>query len=146
MPREHRAQVSRLIDAPQQRVWSLISDLPGSTAWLTSVASVKPLSPEHGHEVAGVVDRSGGSLVSVTLESHAPERLVREVRDPGGMFGGTWTFELTAQGSKTMIGITENGWIAFAPFRAIQRFFIGFDTTMNAYLDDLARAARKPPQ
>ena len=141
MPREHEAQTERLIQAPPARVWALVSGMDGMTSWLSGTASVVRMPDENGHAMWKVADRSGGTLVYVTRREEAPTTVVREVRDPAGNFGGTWTITLAPEGGATRVSIVENGWIAAAPFRPVQRFIIGYDSAMNTYLDDLSRAA-----
>jgi hypothetical protein len=143
MRRDHHARAHGLIQAPQAQVWTLISDIAGMPAWSKDVASVEQQPSENGGEVWKQLDRSGNALVFVTRRREEPRILVREVRDPGGAFGGTWTIQLEIEGTATRVNIAEDGWIAFAPFRPIQRYIIGYDTTMKAYLADLARAAQR---
>jgi uncharacterized protein YndB with AHSA1/START domain len=143
MPRNHQARASALIRAPQAKVWTLVADLSRAPEWMSGVRAMTPEPAENGMPTFRQTGGSGDSLFYVTRESVPPTRVVREVRDPGGNFGGTWTIELAPEGESTRVTIVEDGWIAFAPFRPVQQLLIGFDSTMKAYLADLARAAEK---
>lgn len=141
LPRAHMARASAVIAAPRDKVWKLIADMKNTPSWLADAQAVERLPPEDGREVWKQTGRSGGTLIFATLRSEPVHLLVRQARDPGGAFGGIWTFHLTDEGAATKVEIVEEGWIAVAPFRPIQRFLIGFDTTMKSYLAHLSRAA-----
>jgi hypothetical protein len=72
------------------------------------------------------------------VEQRPPDRLVTRIADPDLPFGGTWTFELTPEGSGTRLTITERGYVSNPIFRVISRFVLGHEATMASYLRELA--------
>ncbi|HEY0747069.1 MAG TPA: SRPBCC family protein [Steroidobacteraceae bacterium] len=141
MPRDHQVRVSMRIPAPRSLVWVLVSDTQDMPAWFKEAASVHRVPQEGDHEVWKVDDAAGNSLTYVTVRREAPSLYIRAVRDPSGTFGGTWSINLEAMGNETQVSIEEKGWIAAAPFRPVQRFILGYDTTMKRYLAALSAAA-----
>lgn len=137
LPEHHVARGQRIIDAAPVAVWEHITDFEHADDWRTGVESVTRIS---GHELPTYEERSEfGVLRFEVLESVAPDRLRTRVIDNSD-FGGTWTYELRPVDGATEVSITEDGRIFNPLFRVITRFVLGYESTVNAYLDDLERS------
>ena len=73
-----------------------------------------------------------------TIESVAEKRLVRKIADPKMPFGGTWTYEIQADGGGCSLTITEHGEVYNPIFRFITKF-TDMGATINDYLVSLGR-------
>ena len=137
LPREHKASRSLVLKANPEAVWARITDEAAAPEWRKDVKSATRLADRDGHEVWREEFTSGNVLGYETLEQIPPSRFVRRIVDEE-MFGGTWTIALTPAGSGTTITVTEDGWVANPLFRLISKYIIGHESTMTAYLHDLA--------
>jgi hypothetical protein len=136
LPVEHAATTSRVVPGDPEAVWSVVTGVGAFTSWRPGVESVELLPP-----VAGLPAwRESGATGSMTLEVTAfepPRRMVTRIADEGAPFGGTWTYRLEGAESGTRVTLTEDGEIYNPFFRFVARYVIGYDGTMNAYLDGL---------
>lgn len=134
--REHRASVDAVIPAAPERVLAALVDVDAYPRWREGVESVEVLSREplrwreHGDD---------GDLLFEEVERVEGRRFVSRIADPDLPFGGTWTYELTPNGDATRVTITEEGWIGPPPFRLMMKYLVGYDASMRAYLEGLAR-------
>lgn len=74
---------------------------------------------------------------TTVVESRRPERLVTRVVE-GLPFGGTWTFEVVAEGNGSRLTITERGEVYNPLFRVMSRYVIGHTATIDRFLAALA--------
>ena len=130
LSREHRASVSETIDAPPDRVLDAITDVEQFPRWRTGVSAVEVTSREP------LRWRERGDYGEMTFElvERGATRVVTEVRDDGGAFGGRWTFALEPEGERTRVTITEDGWIQPPIFRTLSRFVFGYEKSARTYL------------
>ena len=63
----------------------------------------------------------------------------RHIADKKLPYGGTWTYELSSDGTGSSVRITENGEIYNVIFRFVARFFMGYTSSIDTYLADLGR-------
>lgn len=68
------------------------------------------------------------------VERDEPVKLVTRIR-PGQSFGGTWTYELAADGTLT---ITERGEVYNPLFRFLSKYAFGHTAGLEAYLQQLS--------
>ncbi|HJW33127.1 MAG TPA: SRPBCC family protein [Holophagaceae bacterium] len=137
LPREHKvSRVIHLKAAPEQ-VWALITDHAKDPTWRAGLAETVRLPDREGHPVWEDRGRRGQRMAYMTLESTAPTRLVRRTVDQE-RFGGTWTYELTPEGTGARLRITEEGWVGM-PFRVLAKVVIGESAIMELYLGDVAK-------
>ena len=61
------------------------------------------------------------------------------IADPSLPFGGTWTYELRAEGSGTSLTLTEDGEVYNPIFRVMQKFFFSPYKTIDTYLENLKK-------
>jgi uncharacterized protein YndB with AHSA1/START domain len=136
LPRTHVATRSASLAAPPATVFALIADVRQAAAWRRSLSGLEMLPPVDGR-VRFVEVRGGDRLTLEIVEQQPPTRLVTRIADPDLPFGGTWTFELEAQGRGTRLTITERGEIHNVIFRAVARFVLGYHASIDEYLGDL---------
>lgn len=82
--------------------------------------------------------RAAGDKTYEIVEDQPPRRLVTRIADKTLPYGGSWTIDLSPEGSGTRITITENGEVYNPLFRFVSRFVIGHTATIDKYLADLA--------
>ena len=139
LPREHH--VSRALNLPKTppgTVWAVITDHGKDPTWRSDVAATVRLADAHGHAVWQDQFKNGEKMSYETTEFIPNQKLVRLITESGGPFGGTWTYELKPEGAGTRITITEDGWVSNPIFKVIGTFVIGYHTTMEGYLKNLA--------
>lgn len=140
LPREHRAARSlRLARTTPEQVWAVISEHGRDPEWRSDVKATTRLEDHHGHAVWQDTFRNGQAMSYETLEAEPGRRLVRRILESGGPYGGTWTYELEAEGAGARLVLTEEGWISNPVFRTLARFAFGHHRTLEGYLRDLAR-------
>jgi uncharacterized protein YndB with AHSA1/START domain len=138
LPQSHVASVEDTIAAAPVAVFARISDPAKYAEWRTGVSRVEMLrtAPLTWREHAG-----SDIVTFETVESRPPERLVVRIADPNLPFGGTWTYELRAEGSGTRLKITERGEVYNPVFRFVSRFFLSQTATMETFVAALKRAS-----
>ena len=141
MPREHRSVVTATLKASRAVVWTAITDYAAMPAWWPAVKSVRFEKLSNGTELTWNQDAHGKEIPFRTGESRVNEKLVRVIaaeKVDGLPFGGTWTFALAdAPGGGTQLTLTEDGFINPSIFRAVVKWFIGFDATQKDFLANL---------
>ena len=140
LPRDHRATSTITLHQAPDSVWQAVRDLGGITAWWHEMQESVRLPDKDGHE-AWRQKVGGFDMPLLVLESQAPGRLVTKIDSPpGAAFGGTWTYELTPDGSGgTRVSVTEAGWIANPVFRFMSRFLFGYYGSLDGYLKALGK-------
>jgi uncharacterized protein YndB with AHSA1/START domain len=138
LPKQHTATRAARFRQPPEAVWSAITDYSKFPEWRKGVTRVEALPSANGKPSWREFDKYDHSLPFEIDESKPPRRLVTRIADPNLPFGGTWTYELTAQGDgTTVLRITENGEVRNVFFRFVSRFFMGYTKTMEDYLKAL---------
>jgi hypothetical protein len=138
LPQAHLA--SRAISLRQKStdVFALISNFKDGASWRSGIREVEILAPANGH----IVFRERGPSGVLTYEVIALEptqRLVTRIADKNLPFGGTWTFETFPTSEGTRLNITERGEIYNPVFRFVSRFILGYNRTLDTYLQDVSR-------
>lgn len=137
LPREHRvSRVLHLKTAPD-KVWALLTDHAKDPTWRAGLAETVRLADREGHPVWEDRGLKGQRIAYMTLESLPPTKLVRRTVDQA-RFGGTWTYDLSPEGTGTRLRITEEGWVG-VPFRVLAKVVIGEAAILELYETDLAR-------
>lgn len=141
LPRDHVATMSTVIPAPPDRVWATLTDVSSYPAWRSDVRRVEVLSQppaplswrEHG---------SQGAMTFAVETFEPPRRMVGRIADKNLPFGGAWEYVLapdSADPNKTLVMITERGYVTNPIFRFVSRFVIGHHATLETYLRALSR-------
>jgi uncharacterized protein YndB with AHSA1/START domain len=133
LPVKHVASRSATLPASPEAVWRLITDINGFPAWRSDVKAVERL-PDRDAKPVWVEDTTSGRITLAVDRAEPPRLLVLRIADPDLPFGGTWTYELSPDGSRTVLKITENGEVYNPVFRFVSRFVFGHEGTIKGYL------------
>ena len=99
--------VTRSIDAPPDRVWSLLTDADGYAAWNPAVVSLKgPIAAGNTIELVSAVNPSRTFKLKVTKLA-APTTMEWSDGMPLGLFTGVRTYDLAEAGAGTTFTMTE---------------------------------------
>lgn len=131
IPKGHVASRKAVFQAPPERIWELITGPPD---WRPEVRKFEPLPPRDGRRAWAETDADGQRITFEEIEAAPPRRLVTRIADEKLPFGGTWTYELRAEGGRTTVRITENGEIYNVIFRVAAKYYFGYTATLEGYL------------
>ncbi len=144
LPQDHRAVVSKELDAAQGIVWRAIADVEAYPRWRRGLDGVEVLPP--GARGNGWTEVSGSErLALVVLEEEPLRRRVVRILDEGLPFGGTWETELTPTATGTRVTVTEEGSVYAPLYRVISRFVMGHERTARRWLEDLDAYLQNDP-
>ena len=138
LPVKHEASRTAQFNRAPQQVYDVIADVPGYASWLDGVSRIELLESTNG-KLRFREHMSTGPVVMEVDEAHPPSRYVTRIADPDQPFGGTWTFEIAAEGAGSRVTITERGEVYNPIFRFMSRFVFGYTSTMEGYLRSLER-------
>lgn len=143
LPQDHVVSRSARYAQPPEAVFDVIHNVQGGPEWRPGLEAVEMLPPVDGRVRFREVSH-GDSITMEIVDAARPTRMVTRIADPGQPFGGTWTFELVADGSGTRLTITERGEVYNVIFRALARFVIGHTATIDGYLKELGQKFGEP--
>jgi len=135
LPADHTATVSAVFPVTVETAWTAVTDFDGYPLWRSGVDAVERL-PDMDGAVAWTETGSAGELTMMIVESSSPGRFVTSIVGEEA-FGGTWTFAITEERPGSRVTITEDGEVYNAFFRFMARYVIGYEGTMNSFLEDL---------
>lgn len=137
LPKAHTASRSILLRQPRQQVYAVVRDFKSAPAWRSDVKSVEVIDSP-GQKLRFV--EHGSDDVTYELTEDVPnQRLVTRIMNADLPYSGQWTYELTDEGERTRVKITENGEVSNVIFRFMSRYVFGHTSTMDSYLTALAR-------
>ncbi len=145
LPREHVASGSAVVRATTDATWTRIRDVRNAPSWRRGVTKIEVLEVDAGQARRWTEHSGFGPLTMLLVREQPGKILETKIDDTGRPFGGTWTFELAAEGDATRVTITERGWVGPPPFRFLSKFVFGHDTTLRTYLADLSAASTATP-
>src|SRR5262249_21268547 len=127
------------LPAPPQKVFAIVTDFARYPSWRSDVRRV---TVEGSGGVGTLVreENASGKIPYRVEVCDAPTRLVMRIADPSLPFGGTWTYELSADAGGTTLTLTEDGEIYNPLFRVMQKLFFSPYKTIDTFLTNLARA------
>ena len=135
-PKNHEASASKTYRLPPNELFAIVTDFKGYEGWRTGLKSI-----DVSDDKKRVVETGGYGVIPYVIRESVPgQRLVTEIDDSDLQFGGTWTFEFTAEGSGTRLTVTERGFVKNVVFRFVSRF-MAQDATIKQFLADLAKRA-----
>ena len=137
LPVGHVASRDAAVAAPPAAAFEVIANVEAFPTWWKDVTRVEMLPPEVGHRRFRQTG-STGSVVMEIVEQTPPSRLVTRIADPDQPFGGTWTWEITPEGSGSRITVTERGEVYNPVFRFMARFVFGYTSTIESHLAALS--------
>jgi hypothetical protein len=134
-----RYQVSRTIEAPIAKVWSLLTDASTYGEWNPAVISIGgPIELGSTIELVSIVNPKRSFNLKV-IEMAAPERMVWSDGMPLGLFRGDRTYELVEHGGSTSFSMTEEYSGVLAPL--ITRTIPDMTESFEMFADGLKNAA-----
>ncbi|HUF48572.1 MAG TPA: SRPBCC family protein [Vicinamibacterales bacterium] len=142
LPVAHTASRTRVVAAPPDRVFVIVSDFARYPDWRTGVTRVTVTGdPGPGLAIQETADYGDVPYRVETWE--APTRLVTRIASADLPFGGTWTYDIHPDaGGGSRVTITEHGEVYNVFFRFMARFVFGHTSTLDQYLTDLDAAVR----
>lgn len=134
LPQSHIASRTISLPAPPDDVFGAIWSVDRYPNWRADVQRVEVLSlePLRWRELSG-----GDWITFEVAESRRPEFHSVRIADPELPFGGTWTYELTPEGSGTRLTITERGEVYNPVFRFMSRFVFGHTASLDRFAESL---------
>lgn len=137
LPKKHKAVVEGHYRARPTELHAAISDVDLGPSWRTGVKQVQVLSrPEEPLRWREVTD--WGTLTMVQ-DVNEPNRIVARILDEGQGWGGTWTYEISPDGTGTIVRITEDGVVTNPLYRFMSRYVMGYYKGLETYIADLGR-------
>lgn len=139
LPRDHVATMSATIAAPPGQVFAALSDVAAYPSWRGDVQKVDVLSAtplswrEHGKQ---------GAMTYATEAFDPPRQMIARIQDKGMPFGGAWEYQVVAANgdpTKSVVTITERGWVSNPIFRFVSKFVMGHYGTLDTYLKALGK-------
>ncbi len=138
LPQNHVAQRSVHFSANPEKIWAVITDVPGYPRWRSEVAAVQMLSTDAGQVAWREVSAKGNKLSFEATTSEPPSHPVTLITDKGIPFGGSWDYRIVPDGTGSRITITENGEVYNPIFRFVSKYIMGHTSTLDTYLSSLA--------
>jgi hypothetical protein len=131
------------IGAPAQRVWDLLADAPGYKTWNASVVSIDgTIEPGRTIKLVSAVNPSRTFVLKITTMDR-PNRLVWGGGMPLGLFTGTRTFLIEAEGAGCRFSMTEvyTGLMSGLIFKSIPNL----NDSFKQFAESLKTAAESDP-
>ena len=138
LAQSHRASLTRTFPDAPDVIWSAITDVDAFPSWRSGVTRVERLPDRNGYP-AWIEEGRSGKLTLAVERMERPHVLVGRIADPNLPFGGTWTYEIVADGNGSRLTITENGEIYNPLFRFMARFIFGYEGTIRGYMSSLEK-------
>lgn len=144
-PVDHSVSVSGVIEAPQQKVFSLITDVARGSQWRPAVKSVTVLQKDKGRDHWVEHLDHGQFMTFLATRTDPPYRRDVLLDDPKASYGGTWSYELSSgpTPTETTLKITETGFIRPPLYRFIMKHVFGMTHNLDTYMKDIQTAAKK---
>lgn len=143
LPVAHVASGTRMFDRPPEDVYQLVSAVEDYPRWWHDVNRIEVLSRDEHGRVTFRQHAADGPVIMKVVEQQPPTRFVTGIADPDQPFGGTWTFDISRQGGRTQLAITERGEVYNPMFRFLSRFVFGHTGTIERFL--MAATNALPP-
>jgi hypothetical protein len=137
LPQSHHASRQARFRRRPEAIYAVIA---GPPEWRSGVKSFGALPDGKWWEE----DAHKQKITYELAEDRAPTRRVVRIADRGLPFGGTWTIEIVPEGEGSTVRVTEDGEIYNVIFRFVARFFMGYTSTIEGYLNDLGRKFGEP--
>jgi hypothetical protein len=146
LPYNHSVSVTGVVNAPQAKVFSLITNVAHGADWRPAVKSVTTLQQEEGRDHWVEHLGYGQYMTFLAVRTEAPTRRDVLLDDPKASYGGTWTYQLSPGPSPetTTLEITETGFIKPPVYRFVMAHVFGPTHNLDVYMKDIQAAATKP--
>ena len=136
LPQKHVAARAISLRQKPDAVFALISDFKSAPTWRSDVQEVEVL-PATGGNTQFQEKGKNGILTMEVVELSPPTRMVTRIADKSLPFGGTWIFEISPTADGCRLNITEQGEIYNPIFRFVSRLFLGYEGSLNSYLQNV---------
>lgn len=146
LPREHSAVVTARFSVPVDTMWGMFADHEREAEWREDIDRIERVEDLDGHPVWREY-YARGMMDLADLEIVPGEKIVREIVNNDGGFGGTWTTTLVAVDSMTTeVTVRETGYVDNPFFRVLLRYVYGVDATIHGYLTMMGQALGVQPE
>ena len=133
LPSEHTATGSATIDASPEDVFALIVDVERYTQWRPRLDSVELLEAE---PLRFRESSDWGEVVFEEVRRDEPGEIVIRIAGDDLPYGGQWTYEIEGAGeSRSVLTITEDGFVKSPYYRFMGKVVFGYDATINEVLE-----------
>ena len=139
LPKRHVVTRSARFRQGQEQLWLAITDHAEEPSWRSDLKRIERLPDRERRPVWREFGRRHQAMTLETVESYAPQRLVRRIVDDGLPFGGRWIYEIAAETNGSKLTITEDGEVYNPIFRFMSRFLMNRHGTIDTYLQALGR-------
>jgi hypothetical protein len=137
IPVQHVAARAAHFSRSPETIWETLTNLDAMPSWRSDLKGLKRL-PDADGKPAWIETTRFGDLPLEVVESEPPRRLVTRISNPDLSFGGMWIFEIQPDSEGATLRITERGEIRSSLFRVMTRYFFGYTSTIETYLNNLA--------
>jgi len=136
LPKNHTASRSILLHRSPKEVYDVVRDFNSSPSWRSDVKSVE-VKTQPGKTTFREV---GSDTVDYEVAEDVPgQKLVTRILNTDLGYSGKWTYEFPPEGDGTRVKITEDGEVSNVLFRFMSRYVLGHTSTMDSYLNSLAK-------
>lgn len=143
LPQSHVVTRELLCRQPPMQVYGVVRNFREVPAWRSDVTRVDVFEDAPG-QVRFREEGRHGTVNYGLIEDIPGQRMVTKILDTDLGYGGSWTYVFTATGDGTRLEITENGEVPNVLFRFMSKFVFGQTSTIDAYLQALARRLDTP--
>jgi hypothetical protein len=144
-PYDHTVSVTGVVNAPQDKVFTLITSVADGPQWRPAVKYVTTLTPDKGRDHWVEHLAHGRFMTFLATRTDAPNRRDVQLDDPRASYGGTWIYELSPGPSpnSTTLQITETGFIKPPFYRFLMTRVISPTSNLDTYMKNIQAAAAK---
>ena len=143
VPRTHQASVRAQYQASPDAIYRAITDVAHGPEWRSGLKKVDVLS-RPGEQVRWRETADWGTITFVREVDEPARRVVGRIADEKQGFGGTWTYDIAAAGTGSVLTITEDGVIDNPLYRFMSRFVLGYYKSLETYARDLGKRLGEP--
>jgi hypothetical protein len=138
LPKAHVASRSIHLRQPPQNVYAVVRDFGLAPNWRSDVKQMDVEAKQGGPVYFREVGKNG--TINYELVEDVPaERMVTRIRDTDLGYSGQWTYMFTPENGGTRVTIREDGEVSNVIFRFMSRYVFGQTSTMDGYLNSLAK-------
>jgi hypothetical protein len=147
LPMDHVATCSATIDQTRSELFDTVENDAESPRWRTDVLRVVRLTDPTGRPIWVETDAHGNGVRYLETDTSREEgTIVRSIDEPSLPYGGSWDYSFRSEGAdRTSVSIKEVGTIYNPVFRFAARYFFGYTSRLQTYLDDLGRKYGQKP-
>ena len=138
LPKSHVASRSILLHRSPQEVYAVARNFEAVPKWRADVkridVDVREGGPVHFRE-----EGKHGTVNYALVEDVPASRMVTKILDTDLGYSGQWTYMFVPEDGGTRVTIREDGEVSNVIFRFMSRYVFGQTSTMDSYLNSLAK-------